>query len=894
MKIIRNSFGSLAIIGGLIASLNLIQAAGTIKLLQSVSVDDMAVLQAVEQTTPTPAESVPRYGTFYSALHANWVPLPANVNSVPAWNLGNGTWLLDDLDQPQVQMRTMAGNVMAMEAPAPGGGGDGGTNSYTINASSFTLPDYGTNLWIAQAGISSGSLVGIVSNSQPDISYEIQSLNLAQAGAGWNSEGFILGSEMTNWTPMNVAQGNRTNLIVRIRSWADDGSGLPIWWQMQYFGTTGVDPYGNPAGDGWNNLQKFQNGMNPNVFYTPAAPKLAVSYDVFSSQATLSWVPSLTPATSYTLERFDVYYIFVQTNVFNLPGNTESLQNNVPIQYMDMWGLGLEPTIGSYYRIQAHYAVGDSAWSDPVYAQPNSYASLSVVPGPQESVYLAVASLPAGTTTLRVTRIDLTAWDWNDYSFNATNDIPVSASTNGLYLLPASLTASPINTHGYGRYWWYVEPLNGAGQGVGQSKLVSSGSASQADNDIHYWIVPPYFDGRTQMKQNLIFKLRAATVDSPFRFSDFDSSYGYQPVFTNQSSYVSASFFQEPIYYLNGNYITFDALWPFGENTLFHNFVFSLPDAGPTTNYYQPYGLGHLTTGASGSYDDYYNYPYHPTPLILTEPATYQFTLNTTNGGTIPALLPPNSTHWLCSYPLDSTEMYWDGENIVSTGYLEQIGVTPSYQTDWQTYYNSIYTMASNARNYWGLPFLSVTIAYGNIAGTATETTILNAGSQEENVDGYFYPETAQPQFQTVEYDFWSRSPLPESANFSTTNTSDLLIVPVGSSIMVNGYAKLAVQNGYPGVYGYLGQYFDQAYKIDANGNVTTNTTGVLSPYGQFFATEPGPAALVTMPDVDTGQRGACTVSVASIQVDKDNDGTMDLSFNQQEILRLCRRTPKV
>ena len=50
---------------------------------------------------------------------------------------------------------------------------------------------------------------------------------------------------------MSVAQNNRTNLFIRLRSWADDGSGLPIWWQLQYFGTTGVDPYGNPAGDGW-------------------------------------------------------------------------------------------------------------------------------------------------------------------------------------------------------------------------------------------------------------------------------------------------------------------------------------------------------------------------------------------------------------------------------------------------------------------------------------------------------------------------------------------------------------------------------------------------------------------------------------------------------------------
>jgi hypothetical protein len=177
--------------------------------------------------------------------------------------------------------------------------------------------------------------------------------------------------------------------------------------------------------------------------------------------------------------------------------------------------------------------------------------------------------------------------------------------------------------------------------------------------------------------------------------------------------------------------------------------------------------------------------------------------------------------------------------------------------------------MFNNVRNWFGLPFLSA-----NISGTTT----LYAGNTT-TADGYFYPETAQPQFQLAEYDFWNNSPVPGSSGFSTTNKSDLLIAPVGSSIMMNGYAKLAVLNGYSGVYGYLGQYFDTAYKT-TNGIVTTNTSGILSPYGNFFATEPGPAALVTMPDIDTGERGTGTVYCVSLNVDKNHDGNMDLNFS--------------
>ncbi len=46
-----------------------------------------------------------------------------------------------------------------------------------------------------------------------------------------------------------------------------DGSGLPDWWQLEFFGHIGVDPNGNPAGDGINNLNKYLMGLNPNITY---------------------------------------------------------------------------------------------------------------------------------------------------------------------------------------------------------------------------------------------------------------------------------------------------------------------------------------------------------------------------------------------------------------------------------------------------------------------------------------------------------------------------------------------------------------------------------------------------------------------------------------------------
>ena len=78
---------------------------------------------------------------------------------------------------------------------------------------------------------------------------------------------------------------------------------------------------------------------------------------------------------------------------------------------------------------------------------------------------------------------------------------------------------------------------------------------------------------------------------------------------------------------------------------------------------------------------------------------------------------------------------------------------------------------------------------------------------------------------------------------------------------------------------GYLGQYFTNAYQIGPDGNPTTNLAGMLSPYGQFFATVPGPVALKTMPDIDTGKQGTGIVYCVSLQVDKNHDGVMDTNF---------------
>ena len=210
MLTIRNSFGSLAIIGGLIASLNFVHAQTTaisIQSLRSASADDMAVmLQAVEATTPTPAESVPPSGTFWSAQNPNSPPMPCNINNLDAWNLGDGVYLLDDLDfdyQAQAQSNLMM-QEMADGVPSPGDGGD-----YASDYVSYT---FDTNaLWLEITNVGNGLACLNLHNATNQVYAIWSTTNLL---ANWNVETEVWPEVDQEPTPFTVPMLERQNLFL--------------------------------------------------------------------------------------------------------------------------------------------------------------------------------------------------------------------------------------------------------------------------------------------------------------------------------------------------------------------------------------------------------------------------------------------------------------------------------------------------------------------------------------------------------------------------------------------------------------------------------------------------------------------------------------------------------
>jgi hypothetical protein len=81
-------------------------------------------------------------------------------------------------------------------------------------------------------------------------------------------------------------------------------NGLPLAWQLEYFGNTNVNANANPDGDGMSNLQEYLAGTNPNDSKSTLRIT-AVSANTIGSTASLTWtsVPSR------------LYYVEERTNL---------------------------------------------------------------------------------------------------------------------------------------------------------------------------------------------------------------------------------------------------------------------------------------------------------------------------------------------------------------------------------------------------------------------------------------------------------------------------------------------------------------------------------------------------------------------------------------------------
>ena len=140
----------------------------------TANLDVMAILdqaRALAEEEPVLEQSIPVRATgtteelppgTYWSLTDNQPPMPFDqFPELPVYviDAANGIFVLDDRSvdwiglqaqqAEQTQTKAMAGTMMTMDEPDPGDGGDGDTNSYNGGFTPLVMPNYGTNLWIA-------------------------------------------------------------------------------------------------------------------------------------------------------------------------------------------------------------------------------------------------------------------------------------------------------------------------------------------------------------------------------------------------------------------------------------------------------------------------------------------------------------------------------------------------------------------------------------------------------------------------------------------------------------------------------------------------------------------------------------------------------------------------
>jgi hypothetical protein len=231
-----------------------------------------------------PPEALPESGTFASMQFSNLPPVPSHAPpgfDIYWWSGTPGWYWVDDraVDYAALrEERQMDRYLRRLEAqyglnspedspPIPGDWlGDEGdyspwpTNSPTVYAEG--------SLWLSIAELTNGAAPITVHGTVEGITYELLS-KVTLTDAAWLSEGSVLGAASQYWTPAEVSVGNRTNtLFLWVRTPAAEGA-LGIWWQLQYFNETGIDPNADPDGDGWTNLQEYQNDTDPTVSDQP-------------------------------------------------------------------------------------------------------------------------------------------------------------------------------------------------------------------------------------------------------------------------------------------------------------------------------------------------------------------------------------------------------------------------------------------------------------------------------------------------------------------------------------------------------------------------------------------------------------------------------------------------
>ena len=596
------------------------------------------------------------------------------------------------------------------------------------------------------------------------------------------------------------------------------------------------------------------------VSNTPSAPtELSVKVDSTGTNVSLAWTSASGDVTSYTIQRGVLNPstgAYTYTTIGTVNADTTSFTVTGAINnYNDEW---------DSYQIVANHAssvasapastqLPSSVINLPPNASLNSKLNISaqLVRNENGLWHVMFLNIPTNAQTI------LLNWCWYDYFYNMGPQngdinqdlsafaycppikIPVASLTNGVYVIPDWQLLNNFPNNWIGDVG-YVQAMDANGN-IGPSSLVG-----YLRYDSPRWV-----DGRQHLKENLLFQLQAATVSQPCaRLAEH--AVWFNPWFQDLEIAADANYVESSIFHssamlgIYATYVKMDDVWPFTANYELHHSLYDPNYNGPDDFQWQMNSWSWNYYGGSGS-------------------LAFQGSLDTVPA---PAVL--------------GSGQYW-------------IGQSPS---DLPAYTSGDYFHTQSGVNLFGLQY------QGMIVHTDENDSplILSPGGStaSTNVNCY-YTKTAMPNLQLANYYFAlintpgtalpggtppQAYPLPCLTGFANTNQTGVLIASVGTPTVVGGWAKFAIQNGSADKFAYLGQYYFTNAYLMTNNIITANKTGVVSPYGDFFPTEPGVVAMTTMLDNDSSYaQGTGVVRVISLNVDANHDGTMDFTYQSPDFV---------
>jgi hypothetical protein len=615
--------------------------------------------------------------------------------------------------------------------------------------------------------------------------------------------------------------------------------------QMDSGDTGSSDAFKDSDSDGWTNLEELRNGTHPYQFNTPPPPYGFRVVQNPNGSATLHWEPSLGAVSGYRVER-DTGSGF--TPLATLSAAQTSYADNTI-------AAGTTPI----YRVIVEYANGARVASEnrPLTAvDPRMAALVALTRGPGGTLKLIASAVPENLSTLRLYR-DVYQNYYPDFYDNCPSYVPIG---NGSMDIPAPelrnqgyvYTLPPTFAPAYGlygfRYQWF-DPQGKAGPVLSATPFCRAKSRCL---EYPFWVYVgnlirqvPFLDGSAVLEDNLKFMLRAQRAGEPFRFMCHVE--GQQEIC--HPDYAEAGLYYAP---------DLNEFNPFEQNHFLRNWGYA-----PGDFYCEPDGCFFGT----GVYPDGVGYGFDPRgrrQLYYLFPE-YEF-VSSANADLLNSLLGGEPAQFI--YLQRSAPAYFE-----QPGYdLSNAGIT-------RTADGLGTQLAAGFRNVFDLTYRAARLVRTD-SGTVED---LQAGGTVVNnraaVPREYFQEVEEPMLVTVgDYFGTIEDWQPGDSGFKVNGPSPLLVTALSSNaVQLFGWAQQSI-NGSATKWAYRGHYFDQAFKTDAAGHRTSQHTGILSEYGEFFPTEPGHVILTTKPDQNQRQ-GQCHVHVIALSTDANRDGVIDGTF---------------